>query len=113
MGERFAFNINAELYENKFGELAIKFTGEKVYAEVGTEQGESFLDDCIKMLQKKMHPDHWRDIPAHQLLYGQDWHCISRMGFINGDESRPAIELDVKPDEMGQEARSYLGEVFH
>ncbi len=37
MGERFAFNINAELYENKFGELAIKFTGEKVYAEVGTD----------------------------------------------------------------------------
>ena len=110
MEKRVSFNINAELYENRFGELAIKFAGEKVFGEVG--KGESgFLADAIGLLRDGHRPRDWRDIPPHQLLYGQDWRCVCSMGYINGDENQPALELEVPSDELGEQARRYIGEI--
>jgi hypothetical protein len=112
MAEQVSFNINAELYENKFGELAIRFPGEKVF-RVGAEEGHSFKDDAVRMLEKGEHPGEWREMPAHELLYGQNWHCISRMGYLEGDVEKPALELEVKPEEIGAKGKAYLKEILH
>jgi hypothetical protein len=110
MEKRVSFNINAELYENRFGELAIKFAGEKVFADVGGAKSD-FLTDALNVLRDGSHPRGWRDIPPHQLLYGQDWRCICSMGYIDGDENQPALELEVSSAQMGERARSYIGEI--
>jgi hypothetical protein len=78
MGERLSFNINAELYENQFGDLAIRFPGEKVYRDVGPETGTSFVEDAKSMLIEGKHPDGWHEMPAHELFYGRGWHCSPR-----------------------------------
>ena len=110
MEKRVSFNINAELYENRFGELAIKFAGEKVFGEVGGGKSD-FLTDALKVLRDGGHPRGWRDIPPHQLLYGQDWRCVCSMGYIDGDENQPALELEVPSAQMGERARSYIGAI--
>lgn len=113
MGQRFSFNINAELYENEFGELAVKFPDGRVYREIGTGSDESFPEDIVKHLESGLHPDHWREMPAHELLYGRGWQCIGRLGFIDGEETRPALEFEVDPRRLGARSRSYLREVLH
>lgn len=113
MGERVSFNVNAELYENQFGDLAIRFPGEKVYRDVGPETGTSFVDDAKSMLIEGRHPQGWHEMPAHELLYGRGWHCISRMGFVNGDEKKPGVEFEVEPGTIGSKAKLYLREVLH
>ncbi len=113
MSASLAFNINAELYENKFGELAVRFPGEKVYRDIGGERGASFVRDTKAMVLEKRHPRSWHEMPAHELLYGKGWHCISRMGFIDGDANRPGVELEVDPAEIGEKAKAYLRGVLH
>lgn len=110
METRLSFNINAELYENRFDELAIKFAGEKVFSEVGGGGGD-FLSEAVSFLQEGNRPQGWRDMPPHQLLYGQDWRCICSMGYVNGDEEQPALGLEVPAEEIGERARSYIGEI--
>lgn len=113
MSEKISFNINAELYENRFGELAIRFPGEKVYREVGKRPGAVFVDEALAVLKSGMHPGDWVEMPPHELVYGQDWHCISRLGFVQGELSRPAVEFEGDPNAFGCTARSYLNPVLH
>jgi hypothetical protein len=112
MDERISFNINAELYESNFGELAIRFAGDYVYRGVGREEGAQFHTDAVRMLESGEHPEGWRAMTPRELLYGQ-WHCISRLGYVQGDAQRPGLELEVAPDELGATARSYLAAALH
>ena len=113
MAKRLSFNINVELYEDTHGDLALRFPGEKVYrAGAGGEAGD-FVRDSTEMILNGTRPPGWREMPAHQLLYGQGWHCISRLGFIDGDEHRPAVEFEDDPSGFGRQARSYLRRVLH
>lgn len=113
MSEKVSFNINAELYENRFGDLAIRFLGEKVYREVGKRIGAVFTEEALAVLKSGMHPRDWVEMPAHELLYGQDWHCISRLGFVQGEQNRPAVEFEGNPENYGSMAKSYLKPVLH
>jgi hypothetical protein len=113
MGERVTFNVNAELYENQFGELAVRFPGEKVYRDVGARAGDSFVSDARAVLVGKNCPKGWHEMPAHELLYGKGWHCIGRMGFVGGDTEKPGVEFEVDPVRIGAKARAYLKELLH
>jgi hypothetical protein len=113
MAERVSFNINAELYENQFGELAVRFPGEKVYRDVGEGKEASFIDDARAVIVDHRCPQGWHEMPAHELLYGKGWQCISRLGFIGGDTDKPGVEFEVDAEEIGKKARKYLGEVLH
>ncbi len=113
MTEQFAFNIHAELYENKDGELAIRFADEKVFRGVGGEEGRRFQTDVMNLLQKGERPEQWREMPPHKLLYAESWHCISRLGYIDGDESKPALELEVEQGEIGYRGKVYLADILH
>ncbi len=113
MAERHSFNINAELYQNQFGDLAVKLPGEKVYCEVGENEGADFTHDAKEAVLHDRRPERWREMPAHELLYGPNWRCIGRFGFVDGDAEKPAVEFDVEPDELGERARSYLSRVLH
>jgi len=108
----FSFNVNAELYENDFGELAIRFEGNDVYRGVGLSGKSTFVEDARKHILGKEHPGGWKMMPPHELLYGRGWHCISLMGFIDGDIEKTALELEVKPEELGERAKSYLTPLF-
>ncbi len=110
--EQFAFNVHAELYENEFGDLAVRFEGEKVYRGMSGENGR-FQEEAQQVIRRGELPAGWQEIPAHQLLYGRDWHCISRLGFIDGDLDRPAVEFEVEPEQMGTAARAYLSDLLH
>ncbi len=109
MSEQVSFNINAELYENQDGELAIRFAGDKVYAGVGEEAGAEFVSDAKSFLEDDRQPSVWKEKPAHELDYQEGWRCISRMGYVSGDTEKPGIEMEVKPQELGERARNYLG----
>ncbi len=111
MSEKIAFNVHADLYENRFGELAIKFPGQKVFSEVGTGPKSRFLAESRAMLETGEHPSAWREMPPHQLLYGQDWRLICRMGYLDGDEKRPALEPQVPLKTLGARAKAYLSEI--
>jgi hypothetical protein len=112
MNGQVSFNINAELYENNFGELAIRFAGDYVYRGVGEEEGARFHTDVVGALERGEHPDSWQEMPHRELLYGQ-WHCIGRLGYLQGDASQPGVELEVEPEELGPAARSYLADALH
>jgi len=111
--EHFAFDIEIELYENDFGELAMKLPDEKVFADVGTHEGELMTSELLRSLSEGRCPAWWHEIPAHQLLYARGWHCISRHGFINGDIRRPAVEFETEPARFGSRARAYLRHLLH
>lgn len=113
MANRWSFNINVELYENSHGELALRFPGEYVYRAQEGGKGGDFVRDSMEMIRSGKRPPGWREMPAHQLLYGHGWHCISRLGFMDGDESRPAIEFEEDPSGFGKQARDYLRRVLH
>jgi hypothetical protein len=112
MDESVSFNINAELYENNFGELAIRFAGDYVYRGVGREEGAQFHTDALRMLERDEHPESWQVMTPRELLYGQ-WHCIGRLGYLQGDVSQPGVELEVEPEELGPVARHYLADALH
>ena len=111
--DRIAFNVNAELYENCFGELAIRFPGETVF-HLGLEPNHGqFQDDVVNKMEKGLQPKEWSAIPAHQLLFGQDWQCIATIGYLDGDPTRPAVSLEVEPDRLGAQALIYLETALH
>jgi len=105
--ERFSFNVNAELYENRFGELAVKIPGKKVFGKVGLKEESRFQTDIVALLEEDRKPPEWSDMPLHQLAY-QEWKCIAILGYIDGDPQRPAIEFEVDRKEMGAQALAYL-----
>ena len=87
--------------------------GEKIYRDVGPETGTGFVEDAKSALVNGKYPEGWHEMPAHELLYGRGWHCIGRMGFVEGDENRPGIEFEVDPGTVGSKAQVYLREVLH
>ncbi|SDM93583.1 hypothetical protein SAMN05660860_03427 [Geoalkalibacter ferrihydriticus] len=108
MQDKVSFNINAELYENNLGELAVKLPDERVYIDVDGSGSTDFAGDAAAALSGR-RPESWRELPGHELLYGKNWRCISRFGFINGEESQPAVEFEGSPSDFGERARAYLG----
>jgi len=113
MANRFSFNINVELFENAHGELALRLPGNYVYRLEELSAENEFVHDSTAMILTGQRPPGWREMPAHQLLYGHGWHCISRLGFIDGDETRPAVEFEGDPAGFGSAARDYLQRVLH
>lgn len=113
MTNQISFNINVELYENVHGELALRLPGNYVYWVEEVSAGREFVSDSTAMILTGQRPPGWREMPAHQLLYGNGWHCISRLGFIDGDENRPAVEFEGDPAGFGSTARAYLQRVLH
>ena len=111
MGEskRVSFNINAELYEDEFGELAVKVPGEKVFRNVGLHDEDRFQKDVVDLLEKDRSPSEWAEMPAHE-LNGRNWHCVARLGYLEGDPERPAVEFEGDPKLLGNRATSYLGD---
>jgi len=113
MGENISFNINAELYEDRDGDLAVKIPGEKVFRVEEINPDETFVTEATAAVEKGDVPTWWKEMPAHELLYGHGWHCVSRMGFLNGDPARPAVELEGRRENLGAKARAYLGDALN
>jgi hypothetical protein len=112
--EMVTFNINAQLYENQKGELAVRITGEKVFRMAETMGGEkNFVDDAQTILRDGEIPEGWSEMEPRELVYGEGWNHVSSMGYINGEVEKPGIELEVPPEELGAAARRYLGDIFH
>ena len=109
MDQKIHFNTSAQLYENEYGDLAIRFANNLVFESVGISTGKSFVAEAIELMERSERPEEWRMIPYRKLLHdGHGWHLVSSLGFLDGDEKKPAIELDVKPGELGKQARRYL-----
>ena len=104
----FNFKVHAEVYQDEFGALAVRLDGEYVFRNLATRREEKFPDDILRELASHEHPDHWQDMPPHQLLYGRGWTCLARVGFIDGDLSRPAMELAVPKTCIQQPGQGYL-----
>ncbi len=111
MVERESFNINVELYENELGELALRFPDRRVYRVTGDDA--EFVKQAVELLKTGIRPKDLQEMPAHQLLYGRGWHCITRLGFLGGEEDRPAVEFEGDPETFGTQAKEYLKRVLH
>jgi len=111
MGEReqVSFNVNAELYENDFGELAVKVPGEKAFRNIGLQKDARFQKDVFSLLEENRRPAGWSEMPAHELSGGK-WRCVARLGYLDGDPSRPAFEFEGSRKELGSQAKSYLAD---
>lgn len=109
MGQSIMFDTSAQLYENEQGDLAIRFSNDTVFASVGVHPEKGFAAEVLEMLNDDEHPPGWRMIPYRKLEDdGQNWRLVGSMGFLEGDETRLAIGLEVKPEELGEQARRYL-----
>lgn len=109
MAETFFFDSSAELYENEYGDLAIRFDNNEVYTGVGRESGKGFVTEAIEYLEQGEQPQGWQRQSERKLrLDGHGWHLISSMGYIDEDPGKPAVGLDVKPEKLGEKARAYL-----
>lgn len=109
MAETFFFDSSAELYENEDGDLAIRFANNEVYTGVGREPGQGFVTEAIAYLEQGEQPPGWQQQSERKLrLDGHGWHLVSSMGYIDDDKSKPAVGLDVKPEQLGEKARAYL-----
>lgn len=103
------FNASAQLFENELGDLAIRFSNNSVFEYSSTGLGKGFVSDAIDMLSQGKRRTDWRMIPYRKIFHDdRNWHLISSMGFLDGDEARPALLLEVKPEELGSHARKYL-----
>ncbi len=106
--DRISFNVNAELYENCFGELAIRFPGDYV-VRLGREPNRGqFHLDVINKLEKGEQPGEWSAMPPHELLFSRDWQCIATLGYQHGDPERPRVCFIATPDQLGAQALVYL-----
>ena len=113
MGQQTHFNSSAQLFENKSGGLAIRFANNLVFECEGLKPGSSFVFEAIELMRHGKRADNWRMIPYRKLLHDdQKWRLISSMGFLDGDENKPALLLEVKPEMLGRQARQYLKEVM-
>lgn len=111
--DRISFNVNAELYENCFGELAIRFPGDFVF-HLGLEPNHGqFQWDVVNKMEKGVQPKEWSAMPAHELLFGKDWQCIATLGYQDGDPAKPAVAFTVDPDHLGAQALIYLETALH
>ena len=100
---------SAQLYENKFGDLAIRFANNVVFAGVGTDAQRDFVAEALAYLASGECPRQWQELPVRKLQHDdQGWHLVGSIGFLDGDETQPAVGLDVKPQELGEQARHYL-----
>jgi hypothetical protein len=107
------FNIHVQLYENPSGELAIRLEGEKIYRRIGADAEHTFVDDAKKILRDGELPEGWHEMEPRELAYRDDWNLVGSMGYLDGETDKPAIELEVRPEELGAAARKYLGDIFH
>jgi len=109
MQDTFFFDSSAELYENEDGDLAVRFANNEVFTGVGAEAGKGFVSEAIAFLERGEHSQTWQQQSERKLrLDGHGWHLVSSMGYIDEDKSRPAVGLDVKPEQLGERARRYL-----
>lgn len=109
MQDMFFFDSSAELDQNEYGDLAIRFATNEVYIGVGNKPGKGFVSEAIAHLDCGKHPQDWQRQSERKLrLDGHGWHLISSMGYIDDDKSKPAVGLDVKPENLGNQARKYL-----
>lgn len=109
MSSQLHFNASAQLYENEYGDLAIRFANNSVFEGVGTNSSESFAVEAMDAITQDIHPANWRLIPYRKLFHDdQKWHLIISMGFLDGDETKPALLLEVKPEMLGVQAKQYL-----
>jgi hypothetical protein len=109
MGQTIPFNTSAQLYENEHGDLAIRFSNNLVFESVGIHPEKGFATEVLGLLNNEERPLEWRMTPYRRLLNdGLDWRLVGSMGFLDGDETKPAIVLDVKPEDLGEQARRYL-----
>jgi hypothetical protein len=109
MAQTVHLTSSAQLYENDTGDLAIRFENNEVYERVGVSSAKSFVTEALVMLSSGEHPPEWQEIPFRKLLHdGHGWHLVSSLGYLDGDKTRPAVGLDVKPENLGEQARQYL-----
>ena len=109
MGQSIMFDTSAQLYENEQGDLAIRFFNNTVFESVGIHPEKGFAAEVLEMLNHEERPPGWRMIPYRKFENdGQSWHLISSMGFLDGDETKLAIGLEVRPEDLGEQARRYL-----
>jgi len=109
MAQTVHLTSSAQLYENDAGDLAIRFENNVVYERVGAHSTTSFVTEALEMLNSGEHPQEWQEIPFRKLLHdGHNWHLVSSLGYLDGDKTRPAVGLDVKPETLGKQARQYL-----
>ncbi|MFA5516271.1 MAG: hypothetical protein WDA20_08285 [Desulfuromonadales bacterium] len=107
---QFAFNIHAELYQNDFGDLAIRFEGDRVYS--GMQEDGRFQVDARQVIQGGSAPAGWQEISPRHLLYGRNWQCIARLGFIDGDFNRPAVEFEIESERISPQGKEYLADLL-
>ena len=109
MGQKIHFNTRAQLYENEYGDLAIRFANNLVFESVGIHSRKSFVVEATNLMNQGERPSKWRMVPYRKLLHdGHNWHLVSSLGFLDGDETKTALGLEVKPEELGKQARRYL-----
>jgi len=109
MGQKKHFSTTAQLYENESGDLAIRFANNLVFEYVGLKPGKGFVLEAMELLSQGTRPTEWRMIPYRKLHRdGQKWRLISSAGFLDGDEARPALILEVNPEVLGSHAKQYL-----
>lgn len=100
---------SAQLYENEYGDLAIRFENNAVFERVGFNSEKSFVAEALEFIERGERPGSWQEMPFRKLQHdGHGWHLISSLGFLNGDETQPAVGLDVKAESLGEQARHYL-----
>jgi len=109
MGQSVQFSTSAQLYENDTGDLAIRFSNNMVFESVGSGSKKGFATEVLELLNLNKRPEGWRMIPYRKFMKGgQRWRLVGSMGFLDGDETKMAIGLEIKPEEMGEQARRYL-----
>jgi hypothetical protein len=43
-------------------------------------------------------------------LSGRNWRCIARLGYLEGDPQRPAVEFEEAWETLGESAKAYLAD---
>lgn len=109
---RFSLNINAELYQDQFADLAIRFPGDYVFRNVGSNAGGRFAVEVVNFLEKGERPAPWREMPPRELRSGKGWECIATLGYRDGDPERPAVTFEVELADLGAPARAYLADAL-
>jgi len=108
----FSLNVNAELYQDQYGELAIRLPDERVYRNVGKDTGARFQTEVVEFLEKGARPGDWLEMSPREIQSGKGWRCIATLGFRDGDPGRPAIAFEVDLAELGDQARRYLADAL-
>jgi hypothetical protein len=109
MTEQIHFSASAQLYENTSGDLAIRFANNTVFENVAATPGHGFVSDALALINQGESSAGWRLVPFRTLQHdGKNWHLVSSFGFLDDDQSRPVLVLEVKPETLGRQAKEYL-----